>query len=102
MHDMPLPFIVENCPTTGTECVACYNFRPAEQLAPCLCGSPICDCGIPCSVCAELFAIYDASMARYKAKHIHLVGETNPCDLKTQVIHKEELVRALEHPGCLN
>ena len=28
---MPLPFILKNCPTTGTECVARNNFHPGEQ-----------------------------------------------------------------------
>jgi hypothetical protein len=102
MQDMPLPFIVKNCPTVGTECVACNDFRSAEQLVPCLCGSPICDCGIPCPDCAELLAVYDASIAVYKAKHIHLVTETKRRDLKNQLVDKEELVRILKHLGWLN
>nr|UXE41674.1 hypothetical protein Hi04_10k_c5966_00007 [uncultured bacterium] len=99
---MPLSFIVKNYPTLGTECVACHHFRLADQLAPCLCGSPICDCGIPCPDCAELFAVYEASMALYKAKHIHLVRKTTTSDLKPQFVDKEELVQVFGHLGWLN
>ena len=99
---MPLPFIVKNCPTTGTECVACCNFRTAELLTPCRCGSPICDCGIPCPDCAEVLASYEASMARYKARHIHLAHETKFRDPKRQFVGKENLVRVFKYLGWLN
>jgi len=101
---MPLPFIVKNCSTRGTECVACHHFRTGEQLAPCLCGSPICDCGIPCPDCGELIAAYDANMARYKATHIHLVRETNFHDFMRQAVDldKKELVRFFKHLGWLH
>jgi len=101
---MPLPFIVKNCRPTGTECVACHNFRSAERLVPCLCGSPICDCGIPCPDCAELLASYKASMTRYKARHTHLVRETNFRDFMRQAVHVDEkaLVRVFKNLGWLN
>jgi hypothetical protein len=99
---MPLPFIVEYRTPIGTECVACNNFRLAEHLVPCRCGSPICDCGMPCPDCAEILAVYDASMARYKAKHIHLVGETNPRGETSQFVDREELVRVFKRLGWLN
>jgi hypothetical protein len=101
---MPLPFIVKNCRTTGTECVACHNFRRGEQLTPCLCGSPICNCGITCPDCAELSVSYDASMAGYKAKHIHLVHETNFRDFMRQAVDvdKKSAVQVFKHIGLLN
>jgi hypothetical protein len=93
---MPLPFIVKQSPTTSqAECVACHAVRPAEQLVPCLCGSPICDCGIPCPNCAEIFAVYDARIARYKAAHPHLARETNPRDPKCLFADPEELITSL-------
>jgi hypothetical protein len=102
---MPLPFIVKNRPTTGTKCVACNNFRTAEQLRPCVCGSPICDCGIPCPDCTELLATYDVSMARYKARHIHLVCETifpNFMRRAVSAADEAELLRVFKHHGLLN
>jgi len=99
---LPLPFIVKNHPITGTECVACHNFRLADELTPCHCGSPICDCGIPCPDCAEISAIHEASVALYEAKHIHLVHAASTNESKPQTINTEELVRVLGHLGWLN
>src|SRR6516162_6784066 len=100
---MPLPFLVKQRPTTSqSECVACRAVRPPEQLVRCLCGSPICHCGISCPRCAKLFKLYEGSMARYKAAHLHLVCETNLRDEKSKFVDREELVRVFKHLGWLD
>ena len=101
MMKKSLPFVVpKRVPLS--ECVACGAVLPTEQLARCLCGSPICDCGIQCPDCVELFEVYLTNLSDYRASHLHLLGEDDPHDFKWLAADQAKIVHAFKNFGWLN
>ena len=94
------PFLVaQSAPTS--ECVACNTECPAEKLARCICGSPICDCGIACPVCVEILEVYLLNLATYRAGHLHLLGDANPPRDLRWIPDQDRFIKAFRRLGWL-